>query len=79
MGCDNVSDTSTRMLLRADIGGDAHPMITQMGTDAASNVFSPFRSPLAGIFAVTVHSAIGSSMSTTLLAGAFALSVDSGE
>ena len=67
------------MLLRGDIGGDAHPMITQRGTDDASNVFSPFRNPLAGTFAVTVHSAIGSSMSTTLLAGAFASSVVIGE
>ena len=74
-----MSDTSTRMLLRADIGGDAHPMITQRGTDADSNRFSASRSPPAGMFAATVSSAVGSSMSTTLLAVAFASSVVLGE
>ena len=77
-----MSDTSTRMLLRADISlsdDHAHPIITQMGTHIASNLFSPSQSPLAGIFAVTVHSAIGSSMSTKLLAVAFALPVVLGE
>jgi hypothetical protein len=67
------------MLLRGDIGGDAHPMITQRGTHVVIALFSPSRSPLAGIFAVTVHSSVGSSMSTTLLAGAFASSVVLGE